>query len=32
MIFNSDGFLATKFVHSSMSIFPSWFKSASEKV
>ena len=30
--FNNDGFLETKFCHSILSIFPSWFTSASKKV
>lgn len=32
MTFNNDGFLETKFCHSILSIFPSWFTSASKKV
>lgn len=32
MTFNNDGFLETKFCHSILSIFPSWFTSASMKV
>jgi len=32
MILSNEGFSETNFRHSTMSIFPSWFRSASKKV